>query len=144
MGALQTRANVTLTTHELTHVLTHALTHLHPYLHTYLHTDLHTYSHTYLHLYVLQEAGADSKLELAFTLADGIEYVRAAQAAGLEVNGHTYLRSCVYVCTHTVISIQIITHLINNITLTHTHTHTHKLRDTHLFILTFVISHHDY
>jgi len=36
--------------------------------------------------YHLQEAGADSKLELAFTLADGIEYVRAAQAAGLEVD----------------------------------------------------------
>jgi methylmalonyl-CoA mutase len=34
----------------------------------------------------LQEAGADSKLELAFTIADGIEYVRAAQAAGLEVD----------------------------------------------------------
>ena len=35
--------------------------------------------------YHMQEAGADSKLELAFTLADGIEYVRTAQAAGLEV-----------------------------------------------------------
>lgn len=31
----------------------------------------------------MQEAGADSKLELAFTIADGIEYVRAANAAGL-------------------------------------------------------------
>lgn len=28
--------------------------------------------------YHMQEAGADSKLELAFTLADGIEYIRAA------------------------------------------------------------------
>ena len=36
--------------------------------------------------YHMQEAGADSKLELAFTLADGIEYVRTAQAAGLEVS----------------------------------------------------------
>jgi methylmalonyl-CoA mutase len=36
--------------------------------------------------YHMQEAGADSKLELAFTLADGIEYVRAAQAAGLDVD----------------------------------------------------------
>ena len=36
--------------------------------------------------YHLQEAGADSKLELAFTLADGLEYVRAAQAAGLSVD----------------------------------------------------------
>lgn len=36
--------------------------------------------------YHMQEAGADSKLELAFTLADGIEYVKAAQAAGLDVD----------------------------------------------------------
>jgi len=36
--------------------------------------------------YHMQEAGADSKLELAFTLADGIEYVRAAKAAGLDVD----------------------------------------------------------
>jgi methylmalonyl-CoA mutase len=36
--------------------------------------------------YHMQEAGADSKLELAFTLADGIEYVRAAKAAGLSVD----------------------------------------------------------
>ena len=36
--------------------------------------------------YHMQEAGADSKLELAFTLADGIEYVRAAQAAGLDID----------------------------------------------------------
>jgi methylmalonyl-CoA mutase len=34
----------------------------------------------------MQEAGADSKLELAFTIADGIEYVRAGQAAGLDVD----------------------------------------------------------
>lgn len=36
--------------------------------------------------YHMQEAGADSKLELAFTLADGIEYIRAAQTAGLSVD----------------------------------------------------------
>jgi methylmalonyl-CoA mutase len=34
--------------------------------------------------YHMQEAGADSKLELAFTLADGVEYVRAAMAAGFD------------------------------------------------------------
>ena len=34
----------------------------------------------------MQEAGADSKLELAFTLADGVEYIRAAQKAGLPVD----------------------------------------------------------
>jgi methylmalonyl-CoA mutase len=36
--------------------------------------------------YHMQEAGADSKLELAFTLADGVEYIRAAQRAGLSVD----------------------------------------------------------
>lgn len=36
--------------------------------------------------YHMQEAGADAKLELAFTLADGIEYVRCAGAAGLSVD----------------------------------------------------------
>lgn len=36
--------------------------------------------------YHMQEAGADSKLELAFTIADGVEYVRNAQAAGLDVD----------------------------------------------------------
>jgi methylmalonyl-CoA mutase len=36
--------------------------------------------------YHMQEAGADAKIELAFTLADGIEYVKAAQAAGLDVD----------------------------------------------------------
>ena len=36
--------------------------------------------------YHIQEAGADSKLELAFTLADGVEYVRAAERAGLSVD----------------------------------------------------------
>lgn len=34
----------------------------------------------------MQEAGADAKLELAFTIADGIEYIRAAQKAGLDVD----------------------------------------------------------
>lgn len=36
--------------------------------------------------YHMQEAGADSKLELAFTIADGLEYIRAAQSAGLNVD----------------------------------------------------------
>lgn len=34
----------------------------------------------------MQEAGADAKLELAFTLADGVEYIRCAQKAGLDVD----------------------------------------------------------
>jgi methylmalonyl-CoA mutase len=36
--------------------------------------------------YHMQEAGAGSALELAFTLADGLEYVRAAQSQGLDVD----------------------------------------------------------
>lgn len=36
--------------------------------------------------YHIQEAGADSALELAYTLADGLEYIRAAQARGLSID----------------------------------------------------------
>ncbi len=36
--------------------------------------------------YHMQEAGATADLELAYTLADGIEYIRAGQAAGLGVD----------------------------------------------------------
>lgn len=36
--------------------------------------------------YHMQEAGADAKLELAFTLADGLEYLKAASALGLSVD----------------------------------------------------------
>ncbi len=36
--------------------------------------------------YHMQEAGASADLELAYTLADGVEYVRAGLAAGLDVD----------------------------------------------------------
>ncbi|WJK36219.1 methylmalonyl-CoA mutase [Solwaraspora sp. WMMA2065] len=36
--------------------------------------------------YHIQEAGATADLELAYTLADGVEYLRAGQAAGLAVD----------------------------------------------------------
>src|SRR5690625_3307871 len=36
--------------------------------------------------YHMQEAGATADLELAYTLADGIEYIRAGRRAGLEVD----------------------------------------------------------
>jgi methylmalonyl-CoA mutase len=36
--------------------------------------------------YHMQEAGATADLELAYTLADGVEYVRTGVAAGLDVN----------------------------------------------------------
>jgi methylmalonyl-CoA mutase len=37
--------------------------------------------------YHIQEAGASADLELAYTLADGVEYLRAGLAAGLDVDG---------------------------------------------------------
>ena len=36
--------------------------------------------------YHIQEAGATADLELAYTLADGVEYLRAGQAAGLDID----------------------------------------------------------
>ena len=36
--------------------------------------------------YHMQEAGANNLLELAFTIADGIEYVRTGIKAGLDVD----------------------------------------------------------
>jgi methylmalonyl-CoA mutase len=36
--------------------------------------------------YHIQEAGATADLELAYTLADGVEYLRAGQAAGLDLD----------------------------------------------------------
>ncbi|WP_375480125.1 methylmalonyl-CoA mutase [uncultured Jatrophihabitans sp.] len=36
--------------------------------------------------YHIQEAGATADLELAYTLADGVEYIRAGMAAGLDVD----------------------------------------------------------
>lgn len=36
--------------------------------------------------YHMQEAGADGKLELAFTIADGLEYLQTALNAGLDVD----------------------------------------------------------
>ncbi len=36
--------------------------------------------------YHMQEAGASADLELAYTLADGVEYIRAGAAAGLDVD----------------------------------------------------------
>ena len=36
--------------------------------------------------YHMQEAGATCDLELAFTIADGLEYVRAALSKGLDID----------------------------------------------------------
>jgi len=42
--------------------------------------------------YHMQEAGASLDLELAYTLADGIDYVRAGTAAGMDVDA--FARAC--------------------------------------------------
>lgn len=54
------------------------------------------FAHTSVHMprfnsisisgYHMQEAGATADLELAYTLADGIEYIRAGRAAGLDID----------------------------------------------------------
>ena len=44
--------------------------------------------------YHMQEAGANTVLELAFTLADGVEYVRAALSKGLDVDRFAGRLSC--------------------------------------------------
>ncbi|MDP1357585.1 methylmalonyl-CoA mutase family protein, partial [Klebsiella pneumoniae] len=36
--------------------------------------------------YHMQEAGASADIELAYTLSDGIEYLRAGKAAGMEID----------------------------------------------------------
>ena len=43
--------------------------------------------------YHMQEAGAHNALELAFTIADGLEYTRCGIKAGLDVSVHKNIRS---------------------------------------------------
>ncbi len=44
------------------------------------------YNSISISVYHMQEAGADAVLELAFTLADGLEYIRTGLKAGLTVD----------------------------------------------------------
>ena len=46
--------------------------------------------------YHMQEAGGTCVQELAYTLADGIEYVRAALASGLEIDDFAPRLSCFF------------------------------------------------
>jgi len=48
--------------------------------------------------YHMQEAGATADIEMAYTLADGIEYVRAGQAAGLDVDAFAPRLSFFWAC----------------------------------------------
>jgi methylmalonyl-CoA mutase len=54
----------------------------------FAHTSKHMpkYNSISISGYHMQEAGADNVLELAFTIADGLEYTRCGMAAGLEVD----------------------------------------------------------
>eukprot|EP00501_MAST-03F_sp_TOSAG23-6_P001382 GSMAST32.ASY1.ANO1.1436.1 assembled CDS len=52
----------------------------------YTATHMPKYNSISISGYHMQEAGADNKLELGFTLADGIEYLKCAEAAGLQVD----------------------------------------------------------
>jgi methylmalonyl-CoA mutase len=54
----------------------------------FAHTSVHMpkYNSISISGYHLQEAGADNVLELAFTIADGLEYTRCGMKAGLDVD----------------------------------------------------------
>ena len=52
----------------------------------YCSTHMPRYNTISISGYHMMEAGADSVLQTAFTLADGLEYVRAALAAGLDID----------------------------------------------------------
>ena len=91
-----------------TEVFMITLTALHTCEHFYtnLNTCIHIYTYyiqKFIHKYVHtneQEAGADSKLELAFTLADGLEYVKVSSSLRFQIYHisvpyiNTYIHSC--------------------------------------------------
>ncbi len=52
----------------------------------YCSTHMPKYNTVSISGYHMMEAGADSVLQTAFTLADGVEYVKAALAAGLDID----------------------------------------------------------
>eukprot|EP00484_Ammonia_sp_Unknown_P017404 CAMPEP_0197036444 /NCGR_PEP_ID=MMETSP1384-20130603/13940_1 /TAXON_ID=29189 /ORGANISM="Ammonia sp." /LENGTH=760 /DNA_ID=CAMNT_0042466623 /DNA_START=44 /DNA_END=2326 /DNA_ORIENTATION=- len=53
---------------------------------SYLHDECPKFNSISISGYHIQEAGADAALELAFTIADGLEYSRCAQAAGIDID----------------------------------------------------------
>ena len=53
---------------------------------TYTSEKMPKYNSISISGYHMQEAGATQDLELAYTLADGVEYVRAGQKAGLDID----------------------------------------------------------
>ena len=74
--------NYTFVTHAHAHMLTCMHTHTHTHIHTHTHThtqNMPRFNSISISGYHIQEAGADAVLELAFTLADGLEYCRTGQ-----------------------------------------------------------------
>lgn len=53
---------------------------------SYLHTNCPKFNSISISGYHMQEAGADAALELAFTIADGLEYSRCAINAGIDID----------------------------------------------------------
>lgn len=53
---------------------------------SYTSTRMPKYNSISISGYHMQEAGATADLELAYTLADGVEYLRAGRAAGLDID----------------------------------------------------------
>jgi len=52
----------------------------------YTSTEMPKFNSISISGYHMQEAGATADLELAYTLADGVEYIRAGRAAGLDID----------------------------------------------------------
>src|SRR5699024_3481089 len=46
--------------------------------------------------YHIQEAGATADIELAYTLADGLEYARTGLAAGIDIDSFVAILSCFF------------------------------------------------
>ena len=63
--------------------------------------------------YHMQEAGADGKLELAFTIADGLEYLRIAGDAGLDVDKVSRTYSYVTHIAHSTEKRSFVAYLVN-------------------------------
>src|SRR5690606_28996808 len=53
---------------------------------TYASAEMPKFNSISISGYHMQEAGATADLELGYTLADGVEYIRAGMAAGLDVD----------------------------------------------------------
>ena len=65
---------------------------------SYLHDNCPRFNSISISGYHMQEAGADAALEMAFTIADGMEYARCAVNAGLDMLSIYSFFFCLCVC----------------------------------------------